>query len=136
MKFYLVLPVVFLAACSGGNGVMDGIMHSWVGSSVDDVIARWGYPDGERTVAGKNLLVWSEDMQLALPTTTQTSGNITVFGNQALYNGASTTTGGGISNWNCTRIVEVNKANKVVAVDWKGNNCPFMEAAKYSTWRK
>lgn len=125
-----------IAGCSGGNGVMDGIMASWLDASADEVISQWGYPDAERTVAGRQLLIWSRDVQLYMPPTANTSGNMSVYGNTGYYNQTTTFSGGGVSNWNCTRILEINQRNIVVRTDWRGNNCPFMEAGPYKNWRR
>lgn len=125
-----------LVGCSGGDGVMDGIMRSWVGASSDEAIAQWGYPDGERSVAGRRLLFWTRDVQLYTPPTANTYGNVSVYGNTGYYNQTTTYSGGGVSNWNCTRILEINQKNIIVGTDWKGNNCPFLEAGPYKDWRR
>lgn len=125
-----------VSACSGGHGLMDEMMGSWVGSDIDEVIQRWGYPDGEKVIAGKTLLVWSDDQQLFLPSTSTTIGNASLVGNQVFSDVQTTSYGGGVTNWNCTRIVEVDQRNIVVGASWKGNNCPFLEAGPYSNWRK
>lgn len=131
----LMLALV-VSACSGGGGLMDGIMGSWKGASIDQVITQWGYPDAEKNVAGRKLYVWSRDAQLIMPTTVNTTGYATNIGNQTYYNGISNISGGGVSNWNCTRILEVDASEVVVGGQWSGNNCPFMEAGPYANWRK
>jgi len=115
---------------------MDGIMSSWKGASVDEAISQWGYPDAEREVAGRTLLIWSRDIQLSTPGSAITSGTATTIGNTGYYTGQTTYSGGGVSNWNCTRILEINEANRIIGVDWRGNNCPFMEAGPYRNWRR
>ena len=129
-----VIAAAALAGCaSGGYGTMDGIMSSWVGASVDDVIAQWGYPAGERDVAGRKLLYWTREVQTFMPGVATSSG-----GYNPVTGGIQTTTtfsGGGMANWSCTRILEI-KDDKVKAWQWEGNNCPFMEAGPYSNWRR
>jgi hypothetical protein len=135
-KAKYLLSVLLLAACSGGDGLMDGIVDSWRGASLDDAITQWGYPDAEQDIAGRKLYIWSRDVQMVMPTTASTTGTATNIGNQTLINTITSVSGGGVSNWNCTRILEVNTANIIVNGEWRGNNCPFMEAGPYSNWRR
>jgi hypothetical protein len=115
---------------------MDGIMQSWVGSHVDEVINQWGYPSGERNVAGRRLVVWQEDVQLTMPATTNTTGTVNTYGNTAYVQATTNTWGGGTSTWSCARILELNSINVVVGWEYRGNNCPFLEMGKYSKWRR
>ena len=136
-RLVVVAIISLLGACaSGGAGLMDGIMNSWVGASADDIMRQWGYPHEERSIAGKRLLVWNRNVQLAMPQTATTSGTVNRIGQTAYYSGTTTVSGGGTSNWNCTRILEIDKDNKVVNWHWEGNNCPFMEVGPYSNWRR
>ena len=84
-------------------------MSSWTGSNVNEVIKSWGYPDEEKTIAGKHLYIWTREL---------TVNNLAV------------------QKWNCTRTFEVNPENIVIGWQWEGNNCPFAEAGAYKTWRK
>jgi hypothetical protein len=128
--------IALLSGCSGGAGLMSGIMQSWEGSNVDDVIAQWGYPHEERRVAGKRLLVWHRNVQGYVPGVATTYGSANVIGNTAFYSGTTTYSGGGIISGNCVRILEVGENNTVVRWQWEGNNCPFLEMGPYSNWRK
>lgn len=125
-----------LGCASGGMGVMDGIMSSWVGSSAEDVMRQWGYPHEERNIAGKKLLIWHRNVQLTMPATATTTGTANRIGGTTYYSGTTTVSGGGVSNWSCVRILEVNAENRIVSWQWEGNNCPFMEAGPYSNWRR
>lgn len=128
--------ISFLAACSGGDGIMDGIMNSWNGAELDQVIDAWGYPNSEQNIAGRKLYIWNRDVQLAMPATATTTGYATNYGSQTFYTGTTNIMGGGVTNWSCTRILEVNSKNVVVNGEWRGNNCPFMEAGPYANWRR
>lgn len=126
-----ILGATFLLACSGGAGTMDGIMQSWQGTRLDAVIAQWGYPHEQRDIAGRRLYLWHRNTTLTTPVTSNTTVNV-------IGNTAYTTThsyGGTTSNWNCTRILEVNRSEFVVGWQWQGNNCPFAEAFQYANWR-
>ena len=140
IKVFFKLSVVaaFLSACSGGGdgGVMDGIMSSWKGASVNEVINAWGYPHAEQNIAGRKLYVWNIDIQLSMPATATTNGYVNTYGGQTLYSGTTNIMGGGVSNWSCTRILEVNNKDIVTSGEWRGNNCPFMEAGPYANWRR
>ena len=37
---------------------MDKCISSWIGYPLDSVIKKWGYPEHEKTIAGKKLYVW------------------------------------------------------------------------------
>jgi hypothetical protein len=132
----LIVAVTLSACVSGGPGVMDRIMVSWMGASADEVMRQWGYPHEERNVAGKKLLVWHRNVQLAMPVTATTTGTANRVGPSTYYSGTTTVSGGGVSNWSCVRILEVNSENRVVNWQWEGNNCPFMEAGPYANWRR
>ena len=130
----IILPAATLAiaACSGGMGTMDGIMNSWQGAPLDAVIAQWGYPHQEQTIAGHKLYRWFYSKSAAMPATT--TGTVTQVGSTSFIN--ATTSGGGVISGNCTRTLEVDERNIVIRSQWEGNNCPFAEAFEYSTWRR
>lgn len=88
------------------NSLMDRIMSSWVGATLDDAINQWGFPDEERNIANRRIFVWRDG-----------DGGIGNFAN-------------------CERMLGVNKNDVVTAVDHKGINCPFMEVGPYARWRK
>ena len=131
-KFSKVLVLTMLAGCSGGFGTMDGIMSSWLGAPLDEVISQWGYPSQQYEVAGHRLYNWVGTQTTYTPATT--TGTVTAIGNMAYIN--ATTVGGGYAQWSCTRTLEVNKKNIVVNWQWGGNNCPFAEAMQYANWRR
>lgn len=87
-------------------------------------------------IAGKKLLVWHRNVQLTMPATATSTGTANRIGGTTYYSGATTVSSGGVSNWSCVRILEVNSENRVVSWQWEGNNCPFMEAGPYSNWRR
>jgi len=131
LKCLLLLPLLFLTGCATTQ-VMNGIMSSWVGSNIDEVVVQWGYPHEQRDFRGKTLYVWNRNTTLTMPQTTSTTANM--YGNTIYAN--STTTGGNTTHWSCQRILEVDKNDIVVSYQWGGNNCPFAEMMQYSNWRK
>lgn len=138
MKKLLLIPVLIagLSGCaSGGFGTMDRVMSSWEGASVDEVIQQWGYPHEERTIAGRTLLVWNRNTQITMPAVASTTGTVNNIGRQTHVNATTIYSGGGTSNWNCTRIFEV-KENRLVRWQWEGNNCPFADIGPYSNWAR
>jgi hypothetical protein len=127
-----LLCTALLAGCSGGMGTMDGIMDSWAGAPLDAVIAQWGYPDQEQTIAGRKLYRWFYTKGVAVPATSRST--ITRSGNTATVN--TTSYDGGVVVGDCTRTLEVDARNIVIRSQWQGNNCPFAEGFEYSNWRR
>lgn len=104
---FLALFVGLAAYPSAGYaGLMDKIMNSWMGATIDEAIGQWGLPDEERKIAGKQIYVWRDDA-------------------------------GGLGDLiNCERMLAVNAKGVVVAVDHKGNNCPFLPIGPYAKWKR
>lgn len=125
--------VAVLSGCASGGKFMDTAMSSWVGSSIDEVTAAWGYPDEERTFNGRKLYVWHRNGSFLAPSTTTLNGQVNSFGQ---VSGTAMTWGGGTIPVFCTRTLEVDEAGKVVRWEWKGNNCPFAGAGPYKRWTK
>ena len=44
----------------GTKSTMNKIMNSWNGEHIDSVIAKWGYPTKESTIAGHKLYIWDK----------------------------------------------------------------------------
>lgn len=108
-KTLISVAILSLGACSGGFGTMNGIMASWKGAPLDEVISQWGYPSDQQTIAGRKLYHWRDNRRIYTPPTT--TGTVNAIGSTAYVN--TTTVGGGYSNWSCTRTLEVNKNNIV-----------------------
>lgn len=130
-KAILVLGMFALSGCAT-TSVMNGIMSSWEGASIDSVVAQWGYPDEQREFNGKKLYVWHHNKGFHMPSTTSTTGTVNAYGG---INATSTTIGGHAVNGACDRILEVDSKGIVEKWQWQGNNCPFMEAMEYKSWR-
>lgn len=133
MKYPMAWVAIFaLSACVSTKDTMQEIMSSWVGEDIDSVIEQWGYPDEKREVAGRELYVWHQRSSVNLAERSRTEGSVDSYGN---YSERTVTTGGGVWEGYCGRILEVDDKGTVIKWEWKGNDCPFMEAGKYEGWR-
>lgn len=116
--FSLLGLIVFCSCAPGcGNQVMNEVMQSWHGAHIDEVISRWGYPDRERTVAGRHIYEW--DYTETATTPAYTTGTTNVIGNTAY--GQYTTQGGETNTLYLRRTLEVDAAGYVIASQWQGN---------------
>lgn len=128
MRVRLTIACLVLAGCSGGAGVMDGIMQSWQGAPLDAVIAQWGYPDQEQNIGGHHIFRWYLTKQYTMPAT----ATVNTVGQTSFVS----VDGGGTITGNCTRTLEVDQQNTVIRWEWSGNNCPFSEFPSYTNWRR
>jgi len=112
----VLMLAVPLAGCGSTQVMTDG-MATWRGAGVEQVIGQWGYPDEDKTVAGHHLLVWHRNSSFYAPR----YDNSTVWVNGRFVDVTATV-------WDriptsCTRILEIDRANRVIAWEWKGNDC-------------
>lgn len=98
---------------------MDKCIKSWVGYPLDSVINKWGYPNYDRTIAGKKLYVWEtydEDIDYR--------GGFTIAATDKKGNETSFTSGGVPKLEYCIKTLEVDKNNIIINGHWEGNDCP------------
>lgn len=132
LKFIAVATMLFILAGCSTTKTMNGIMSSWEGSNINEVVAQWGYPHEEREFQGRKLYIWHHNKSAYIPQTTNTTGS--VYGNSVYA--TSTTSGGYAIQGSCQRVLEVDSSGTVVHWEWRGNNCPFGELMEYANWRK
>ena len=121
---YMIFVIGALSGCSGG--VEKSIIQSWVGSDINAVVSKWGPPQGEQEFSGRKYYSWGHSQSFNLPS--QTTGTATLTGNTVQYSGITT---GGVISGNCTRTLEVNENDIVIAGTSRGNNCCVMAVAGY-----
>lgn len=124
--------MLFLASCVSTKNTMEGIMSSWVGEDIDDVIDQWGYPDETRGFNDREIYIWRLRKSVKLTEKSSTTGSVDAFGN---YSEETRTTGGGTWHGVCVRKLEVDDDGTIVRWEWEGNNCPFSEIGPYKNWR-
>ena len=114
---------------AGTKEFMETCLNSWLGYTIDDVIAVWGYPSDERTIAGKHLLYWTYSSDIYIPQSSYSNVNKS-------YNSANvyTSTYGGYTITEvCNATLEVDDNNKIIKWEWSGDGCPgsYMTGRKY-----
>jgi hypothetical protein len=128
---WLIVMFAWLAGCSV-HQTMDGIMSSWAGSDIAEVVAQWGAPQEIREFKANKLYVWNHTTAQTTPKikirTTSISGNTGSSG--------SSSTGSSTTYANCQRLLEVDAEGNVVDWQWNGNGCPYREGGPYSNWRR
>lgn len=112
---FLLAAVILLqncanAACVGRKCTMDAVMESWMGRNLDEIVEAWGYPDSQKTIAGRKLYIWSQGTYKAK----------NAFGSRTVDY--------------CTRIVETNESKTIIGANWKGGNCPFTSLKTAKKW--
>ncbi len=135
MKKIFAIFLFFLIcspAYAGVKSFMEKCLDSWVGYSLDSLIAKWGYPNDEKEIAGKHLYIWQNSKTGYVPQTSTTYGNVNTnanyYGNSIYgignYNSTTTTYGCYSINYYCTRTIEVDSEGNIISWQWEGNNCP------------
>ena len=122
----MALPFLLLGACTTFEDIDSGLT-TFRGAPADSLIAALGYPDGERLVAGKRLLVWNTDRNVTTvtPVTSYNSGNASAYGSSGSaygsYSGTTTSYVPTTTNYNCTLLVEIDANNTIIGHDFEGN---------------
>jgi len=124
-RVYCVIASALLVGCA--TTTMDRIMKSWQGEHIDQVVARWGYPNAEREFRGRKLYVWNDGGAYVFPSYTSTTGTVTRVGpGVAAVSSQTFGIGGGTISGQCERTLEIDSAGKVVSWQWAGNDCCVM----------
>lgn len=127
MRYATIAAALTLAGCATTiNETMNGIMSSWQGEHIDQVVARWGYPNEQREFEGRKLYVWRDSQSLVLPGHSTTTGSAYAYGRSATYYGTTTTTPPTVLHGQCERTLEVDQHSRVARWQWAGNNCCIM----------
>lgn len=123
---FLLIPLSAFA----WESFMDKCIQSWVGYSLDSVIKKWGYPNYERSIAGKKLYVWET---IDYDSDVIEGTGITISATDKKGRETSFTAGGQLKMEFCRKTLEIDDNNKVVNGQWEGNDCPkfYLIGKKY-----
>ncbi len=127
MKVFLLILTLLVVSCGTlQNKMMQEIFSSWEGSHIDEVIERWGYPDAERVVAGRQIYIWDYREDVMMPSFSSSTSSSSFM-----------TTGGGVLRTLCRRTLEVDEQNRVIRWQHSGGNCPLDDLIRpYKFWKK
>lgn len=121
-----ILCALIISSCTTFEDIDRGLSQLQ-GRPVDDLIGILGFPDGEQSIAGRRLVVWSSSQNITTvtPVTNYSSGTANAYGTggYAYGNYSETTTSYVPStvNYNCTIKVQIDSANRIVDYDFEGN---------------
>lgn len=111
-----------------GKKFIIGMLESWIGYPLDDVILVWGVPTTEQVIAGHHYIKWINSSRGYIPQYTygNINGNSAYVGNYKYSNGnINTTSYGGYSvQYTCERILEIDENNIIIHGQVSGNLCP------------
>ena len=92
-----------------------------IGQSLDDVIADWGFPTGEREVLGKKLIYW-EESEVSYENVPKVGLKLPIGDNGSV---SAEIPLGEAQELRCERTVEIDRSSTIVSAAVEGNNCPY-----------
>ena len=131
-KIILIYLLLLMPNVFAWEAYLDKCIKSWIGYPVNDLIQQWGYPDEEKTIAGKKLYIWMEYDY----TNSINAGGVTFSQVDKKGNETSLSFGGETIAEFCKKTIEVDDNNIVVGGQWKGNSCPLIYSNKKLMNRK
>ena len=99
---------------------MDKCIASWVGYPLDSVIKKWGYPNYEKSIAGKKLYVW-EEFDYDVDTD---RGGWSIVATDKKGRETTFSSGGVPVVEYCRKTLETDENNLIINGHWEGNDCP------------
>lgn len=118
-KLLLVVILLIPLNAYAWQSFMDKCIASWIGYPLDSLIKSWGYPDDEKTIAGKKLLIFE-----TYDTNYDAGGGVTVVSTDKKGNNTIISSGGGSEIEYCKTTFEIDENNIVIGGNSKGNACP------------
>ncbi|MEZ5660575.1 MAG: hypothetical protein R3E83_19315 [Burkholderiaceae bacterium] len=127
LRIFAAMCALILAGCAHQN--MTEVMQSWQGSTITEVIKRWGPPQRQISAAGLTYYTWQERGAIVMPTHSITTGN--VVGGVAMSNTQSY--GGSVIGTSCTRTLKVDEDGRVVGAQFGANGgCPINAVERWA----
>lgn len=116
---FLTMP---LAGCIT-NQAFSERLNTLVGEPIDEAISTFGYPSGERQVAGHHIYVWSVDRNgtIFVPQQSYANGYSTGPLGMTTYHATATTMQAIPVNYACEIDLEVDMANRIRSYQFSGN---------------
>lgn len=113
MRKWILIAPLLLAGCMTSR--LEKGLGSLTGQPVSYAAAKLGYPDGERTIMGDHLYIWSTDHQAIIPVAT---GSVGQFGGIGY---SQTNYGLMAARAQCTIQLKVSANDIVESWQYKGN---------------
>jgi hypothetical protein len=111
-----LVTVMLLSGCATTEKY-EAKLNRWIGHSINELMASWGYPDGSFDAPnGNKIYVYSNQSSFTTPTMTTIRPNL--YGPPTAY-----TTGGFTRNFWCKTYFEVDNDKRIIKWSWEGNNC-------------
>jgi hypothetical protein len=81
-------------ACTSSEDAVRSLNSKWVGRSVDEFVAQYGFPSGQYMLQdGGSILAWGSHNSFEMPSSTTTTGNFNA--NTGYFTSTTTNSGGG-----------------------------------------
>ncbi len=112
-----LIAALGLTGCVAQN-LNDGL-KGLMGQNIQAAVARLGYPDGQRTMLGDTIYVWSSNHSAVIPLTS-TNTTVGTVGSTPVY-GTTTSTEWVPANYNCTIQIATDDAGTMKRYQWNGN---------------
>jgi hypothetical protein len=91
---------------------ISAVLNSWIGSDINDLIMKWGSPNGEYKMPNGNIIyTWRDERALPAPVDLSPVGDSLVG------------IGGGAIIISCTTSIYTDPHGKIFNWKWKGNGC-------------
>ena len=116
---FVFLSLLALSACNAEKS--DEVVNARTGQSLEQVIADWGFPTDERTVAGRRLVIW-EESELSYDTVPKVGISLPIGDRGSV---SATIPLSNPDELTCRRVLQINSAEQVVAASLEGNDCPY-----------
>jgi hypothetical protein len=120
-RMIAAVAVLSLSACATTQ--IETGMNALMGQPVERLFSYIGYPNAETTVAGHRLMIYNNNQNVTVPTTSTsyTTGNVSSYGGYATYSGTTTYQSSQAYNWTCELRVEIDHNNIVRSWSVYGN---------------
>ena len=91
-------------------------LGAWENVNIADLISSWGIPTKQQEIAGRKFYVWNNKENSSLPTFGVSVGSH--GGNSGIS--INSLFGGDTEENICSRVVEVDMADKILSINWTG----------------
>ncbi len=126
LKKCVATLLLALTACTTFEDIDSGL-NQFKGQPVNSLIEVLGFPDDERSIAGRRIIIWNtnENFTIQTPITSYGSGTLNTFGQGGYaygnYQSRTTSYVPTNVNYNCTLLVEINRKNRILGHSIEGN---------------